>query len=66
MVTPSTGQVILVSDPRWTCHPVGRAHWRLLWSVGNGKKPLDSSEAWSCQGGGKDAKGYNVSEDRSS
>jgi len=31
-------KVILVSDPRWTCHPVGRAHWRLLWSVGNGKK----------------------------
>ncbi|OLP82340.1 hypothetical protein AK812_SmicGene37020 [Symbiodinium microadriaticum] len=31
-------KVILVSDPTWTDHPVGRAHWRLLWSVGCGKK----------------------------
>ena len=30
-------QVILVSDPDWTQHPVGRAHWRLLWTVGDGK-----------------------------
>ena len=30
-------QVILVSDPSWKHHPVGRAHWRLLWAVGNGK-----------------------------
>ncbi|CAE7465435.1 unnamed protein product [Symbiodinium sp. CCMP2592] len=31
-------KVILVSDPTWTDHPVGRAHWRLLWSVGCGKR----------------------------
>jgi len=27
-------KVILVSDPKWPAHPVGRAHFRLLWSVG--------------------------------
>ena len=33
-------KVILVSDAVWTEHPVGRAHWRMLWSVGScGKKP---------------------------
>ncbi|CAJ1383073.1 unnamed protein product [Effrenium voratum] len=27
-------KVILLSDPAFQHHPVGRAHWRLLWSVG--------------------------------
>mmetsp|Transcript_72489 Transcript_72489/g.169836 ORF Transcript_72489/g.169836 Transcript_72489/m.169836 type:complete len:410 (-) Transcript_72489:49-1278(-) len=33
-------KVILLSDAGWAHHPVGRAHWRMLWSVGSsGKKP---------------------------
>uniref|UniRef100_A0A7S4W576 Uncharacterized protein n=2 Tax=Alexandrium monilatum TaxID=311494 RepID=A0A7S4W576_9DINO len=27
-------KVILLSDPGWPHHPAGRAHWRLLWSLG--------------------------------
>eukprot|EP00913_Durusdinium_trenchii_P032186 g30138.t1 len=27
-------KVILVHEPSWPTHPVGRAHWRFLWSVG--------------------------------
>lgn len=30
-------KVVLVSDPQWPDYPAGRAHWRLLWSVGSHK-----------------------------
>ena len=40
MTCASFFQVILVSDPNWTHHPVGRAHWRLLWAVGKDGKML--------------------------
>eukprot|EP00933_Yihiella_yeosuensis_P035263 TRINITY_DN28784_c0_g3_i3.p1 TRINITY_DN28784_c0_g3~~TRINITY_DN28784_c0_g3_i3.p1 ORF type:complete len:455 (+),score=101.41 TRINITY_DN28784_c0_g3_i3:36-1400(+) len=33
-------KVILVSDPGWTYHPVGRAHFRLLWTATTPPEPL--------------------------
>ena len=39
-------KVILVSDAAWTQHPVGRAHWRLLWSVGSCGKKAPEPRLW--------------------
>jgi len=37
-------KVLLVSDAQWPYHPAGRAHWRLLWTVGSKEEPLTKSE----------------------
>lgn len=37
-------KVVLVSDPQWPYHPAGRAHWRLLWSVGSQERRLPEPE----------------------
>jgi len=37
-------KVLLLSDESWPHHPAGRAHWRLLWSVGSKAKPKEGPE----------------------
>ncbi|CAK9111571.1 unnamed protein product [Durusdinium trenchii] len=39
-------KVILVHEPSWPTHPVGRAHWRFLWSVGKNGKKAPSPRLW--------------------
>jgi hypothetical protein len=33
LLANARNKVILVSDPNWPAHPVGRAHFRLLWTA---------------------------------
>jgi len=38
LLANARNKVILISDPAWPAHPVGRAHFRCLWAVQNGTK----------------------------
>lgn len=38
LLANARNKVVLVSDPAWPAHPVGRAHFRCLWAVQDGSR----------------------------